>query len=465
MDTVTKHRLVVIGGGFAGVSLVRPLRRAEVEITLVDKKNHHLFQPLLYQVATGGLSPANIATPLRELFRRQPNCRTVMGEATEIDLAKRTVHVEGFDLPFDTLVVAAGAMTSYFGNDAWRQHAIGLKSVEEATEIRSRLLTAFERAELATDDAEIRKMLTFVITGGGPTGVEMAGAISELAYSTLKGDFRTIDSTKARILLIDGGERLLGAFAESSSARALTSLLKMGVEVWTKSRVKEVEGDHVKVERDGQLITVPTETVIWAAGVKGEAIGAKLAAAAGTTTDRAGRLAVQPDLSLKDHSNVFVVGDLAAVLMDDGKPVPGVAQGAMQMGAFVAGIVKDRLRGKAATRAFVYHDKGNMATIGRARAVVELHFPRIRFGGFIAWLAWLLIHLLYLVQFQNKILVLFQWAGNYFTRNKSALIITHRCLRRSEGYVAFSLREKAAVLLKTRLQTGPLPSRGARGLH
>ncbi len=421
-----KHRLVIVGGGFAGVALVKALYRVPIEITLIDKRNHHLFQPLLYQVATGGLSPANIATPLRELFRKQANCRTVMGEVKEVDVEKKIVHLNGEELPFDSLVVAAGATNSYFGNDAWAELAIGLKSIEDATEIRARVLSAFEKAELATDEAEIRRHLTFVVVGGGPTGVEMAGAICELSRFTLKGDFRTIDATKARILLVEGSERILAAFAPSSSARALKSLQKMGVEVWTKSRVKEIHADHLVVDHLGVLETIATENVIWAAGVKGSPLGVKIAQMTGVAADKGGRVPVQPDLSVFNHPNIFVIGDLAAIPMADGKSfVPGLAPAAMQQGKFLAALLRDRIAGRKLNAVFDYKNKGIMATIGKAAAVVEVPFPNVKFGGFIAWLAWLFIHIMYIIQFQNRLLIMLQWSWGYLTRNKSALLITH----------------------------------------
>lgn len=420
-----KQRLVVVGGGFAGVALVQSMRKADIDITLIDRRNYHLFQPLLYQVATGGLSPANISAPLREVFRNQKNCRTLMGEVTEIDVEQKMITMGDQKIPFDFLAIAAGAMTSYFGNGAWEEHAVGLKTIEEATEIRSRVLWAFERAEISNDPEEIRKLMTFAIVGGGPTGVEMAGAISELARHTLRGDFRTIDPTKVRIILIDGAERVLSAFDPSSSQRALTCLNRMGVEVWSKGRVKQVEKETLQVDRQGQMETLAAGTIIWAAGVKGAALGAKVAAATGAAIDKGGRIPVLPDLSVSGHPNLFVLGDLASVSMGDGRYVPGVAPAAIQMGQYVGKVIKSRLTKAASPEPFKYFDKGSMATIGRAAAVVEIPWPKLKFGGFFAWIAWLFVHVSFLVQFENRVLVLLQWAGNYFTRNRSALLITH----------------------------------------
>ena len=424
-----KHRLIVVGGGFAGVALVQSLRKSDIEITLIDRRNYHLFQPLLYQVATGGLSPANISAPLREVFRKQKNCRTLMGEVTEIDAVQKWVAMGDQKIPFDSLAIAAGAMTSYFGNTAWEEHAVGLKTIEEATEIRSRVLWALERAEISNDPGEIQKLMTFVIVGGGPTGVEMAGAISELARLTLKGDFRSIDPTKVRIILIDGAERLLSAFHPSSSQRALQCLTRMGVDVWSKGRVKQVEKESLTIDRHGKMETLAAGTIVWAAGVKGAALGGKVASATGAAIDKSGRIPVLPDLTLPGHSEIFVIGDLASValLKNSGEKtfVPGVAPAAIQMGQYVGKVIQARLGKNSAPPPFQYFDKGSMATIGRAAAVVEIPWPRIKFGGFFAWVAWLFVHVSFLVQFENRILVLLQWAGNYFTRNRSALLITH----------------------------------------
>jgi len=420
-----KHRLVVVGGGFAGVALVQSLRKADIDITLIDRRNYHLFQPLLYQVATGGLSPANISAPLREVFRRQKNCRTLMGEVCEIDAVEKWVIMDDQKIPFDTLAVAAGASTSYFGNTAWEEHAVGLKTIEEATEIRSRVLWALERAEINNDPAEIQKLMTFVIVGGGPTGVEMAGAISELARYTLKGDFRAIDPTKVRIILIDGAERILSSFDPSSSQRALKSLTRMGVEVWSKGRVKQVDKELLHVDRQGQMEELPAGTIVWAAGVKGAALGGKVAAATGAAIEKSGRIPVLPNLTIQGHPDIFVLGDLTSVPMGEKKFVPGVAPAAIQMGQYAGKIIQCRLSGTGEPAPFQYFDKGSMATIGRAAAVVEIPWPKLKFGGFFAWIAWLLVHVSFLVQFENRVLVLLQWAGNYFTRNRSALLITH----------------------------------------
>jgi len=421
-----KHRLVVVGGGFAGVALVRALSwNTQTEITLIDRRNYHLFQPLLYQVATGGLSPANISAPLREIFRKQKNCRTLMGEVQAIDTAQKTVRMGSHSIPFDTLVVAAGAATSYFGNPAWEEHAIGLKTIEEATEIRSRILLAFERAELSRDRAEIDKLMTFAIVGGGPTGVEMAGAVSELARYTLRGDFRNIDATCAKILLIDGAERILQNFDPSSSQRALKSLNGLGVEVLSRARVKQVDRETLLVDRQGKLETIRAGTIVWAAGVKAAPLAEKVAIATGVSVDRGGRIPVEPDLTIAGHPNIFVLGDMANAKWGEDKSVPGVAPAAMQMGRYAAQVIKARLAGKTPPPPFRYFDKGSMATVGIASAVVEIPWPKWKFGGVFAWLAWLFVHVSFLIQFENRLLVIMQWAGNYFTRNRSALLITY----------------------------------------
>ena len=416
-----RHKVVIIGGGFGGLTAAQALGRADVDVTLIDRRNFHLFQPLLYQVATGALSPANIAAPLRSVLRKQKNCKVILGEVTGFDIPGKAVLVGDQRVPFDSLIVAAGATNNYFGKPEWEANAPGLKTVEEATEIRRRVLSAFEQAERFPDATDRQKYLTFVVVGGGATGVEMAGAISELARHTLRNDFRTLDPATARIVLVEGHDRILPPFHPKLSARGQKSLRRLGVEVWTSAKVKDIQPDHVLVEKDGQSHRIDTATVVWGAGVRASPLGKMLADATGATVDRAGRVVVQPDLTIPGHPNIFVVGDLAAAV-SNGKPVPGVAQGAMQGGKFAAQAIRKRLAGRTDVGTFAYWDKGSMATIGRNAAVCEIGW--LRLTGFIAWLAWLFVHIIYLINFSNRIMVLFQWFWNYVTRNRSARLIT-----------------------------------------
>ena len=416
-----RHKVVIIGGGFGGLAAAQALRRADVDVTLIDRRNFHLFQPLLYQVATGALSPANIAAPLRSVLRRQKNTKVILGEVTGFDLPAKAVLIGDQRVPFDSLIVAAGAINNYFGKPEWEANAPGLKSVEEATEIRTRVLSAFEAAERLGEGKDRNKYLTFVVVGGGATGVEMAGAVAELAHHTLRKDFRTLDPAKARIVLVEGHDRLLTPYHPKLSARAAESLQRMGVEVWTSAKVKDIQPDYVLVEKDGRHARIDTATVIWGAGVRASPLGKMLGDATGAQVDKGGRVTVQPDLTIPGHPNIYVIGDMAAA-MSNGKPVPGVAQGAMQEGKFAAAAIRKRLAGQADVGAFTYRDKGNMATIGRNAAVAEIGW--LRLSGFIAWLAWLFVHLVYLINFTNRILVLFQWFYNYLTRNRSARLIT-----------------------------------------
>lgn len=420
------HRVVIVGGGFGGMLCGLGLRRSPVQVTLIDRRNFHLFQPLLYQVATGALSPANIAAPLRAIFKRQPNARTLLASVTGFDLTTNEVlTAEGIRVPFDTLVVAAGSTHHYFGKDAeWEPLAPGLKTVEDATTIRQRVLTAFEKAERDPDIANRRKHLTFVVVGGGPTGVEMAGAIRELAKDTLRRDFRTIDPTTARVVLVENSDHVLQSFPEKSRRRALEALQSLGVEAWLGGRVTGIAPDHVLVSRGGATERLDTETVVWAAGVKASPMAKLLAdAVGGITVGRAGHIPVNPDCSVGSRSNVFAIGDMASLTGTDGKPLPGVAPVAMQQGRYVADVIDRRLRGKSPLPPFKYHDKGSMATIGRSRAVAVT--GGIQLSGWTAWMAWLFIHILYLARFENRVLVLFQWFWNYVTRNRTARLITH----------------------------------------
>ena len=414
----TPH-VVVVGGGFAGLWATRALRSAPVRVTLVDRGNHHLFQPLLYQVATAGLSAPDIAAPLRHILRRQANVEVRMATVTGIDAdARRVVLDDGTSLGFDTLLLASGATHAYFGNDHWAAHAPGLKTLDDALDLRRRLLLAFERAEAATDPAERDAWLHFAIVGGGPTGVELAGTLAEIARHTLKDEFRNIDPAQARVRLVEAGPRVLAAFPEALSAQARRQLEKLGVEVSTGIAVRDITADGYRL---GEAF-VPAKTVVWAAGVAASPLGAML----GVPLDRAGRVQVQADLSVPGHPDIFVAGDLAAIAQADGTPVPGVAPAAKQMGTRVARNIRARLAG-GATSAFAYRDYGNLATIGRMAAVVD--FGRLQFSGLLAWWFWLTAHVFFLIGFRNRVVVLFNWWWAYWSYQRAARIILGRSQR------------------------------------
>ena len=415
------HRVVVIGGGFAGLHVAKGLRRAAADVTLIDRRNFHLFQPLLYQVATGGLSPANIAAPLRAVLGRQRNCQVLLGDVVGFDLGRRVVQLADGEMQYDSLVVAAGAGHSYFSHPEWEPLAPGLKTIEDATEIRRRILTAFEAAERTEDLQELRSWLNFVIVGAGPTGVELAGALAEIARHSLKKDFRRINPSDAHILLVEAGERVLPSYPLDLSEKAQASLEKLGVTVRTHTHVDEITkaGVHLKTKTDGEFL--PARTVLWAAGVQASPLAKALAAAAGTKTDRAGRIVVQRDLSVPGHPEVFVLGDMASYQGDDGKPLPGVAPVAISQGKFVAKLIDRRLRGRRLPE-YRYRHWGDLATIGRSAAVAE--FGRLHFSGFLAWIMWLFIHLMNIVSFRNRLLVLVQWSWSYFSYDRSARLIT-----------------------------------------
>ena len=421
MSPSPQHRVVIVGGGFGGLNAARALRRAPVRITLIDRRNFHLFQPLLYQVATGGLSPANIAAPLRWILERQANCEVLLGEVRGFDIEGRRVLFDSAELHYDTLVVAAGGRHSYFGHAEWEPLAPGLKTIEDATEIRRRLLTAFELAEREAAVARRRILLTFVIVGGGPTGVEMAGAAAEIARHSLSHEFRHIDPADSQIILIEAGERVLSTYPPELSAKAQNSLERLGVTVRTKTIVKSVADDAVTIEWAGGCEEIPSHTVIWAAGVEASPLARSLAASTGAALDRAGRIVVEPDLTLSGHPEVFVLGDMACYSHQDGKPLPGVAPVAIQQGRFVAKLITARLRSKKLP-SFCYRDRGTLATIGRSAAVAD--FGRLRFSGFVAWFLWLIVHLMNLVSFRNRLLVLVQWGWSYCTYDRSARLIT-----------------------------------------
>jgi NADH:quinone reductase (non-electrogenic) len=418
---VHKHRVVVVGGGFAGLATVRGLRRAAVEVILVDRRNFHLFQPLLYQVATGGLSPADIAVPLRAIVKRQRNASVQLAEAIDIDLALRRVRLADGELPYDTLVVATGASHHYFGHPEWERLAPGLKTIEDATTIRRRVLSAFERAERCADDRERAALLRFLIVGAGPTGVELAGALAEIARDTLAHEFRCIDPATADILLVEGTDRVLPGYPLDLSRRAAASLQRLGVRLRLGSLVTNVEADGVLLQTGDRTDRVGARTVIWAAGVKASPLVEALKSDAGTLLDSAGRVVVAPDLTVPGHPEVLVLGDLANVVGRDGRPSPGVAPVAIQQGSYAARLIRRRLSGRQSP-AFRYRDWGTMATIGRHAAVADI--LGLHLSGYPAWLMWLFIHLMKIVDFENRLLVFVQLAWSYLTFNRAARLIT-----------------------------------------
>ena len=402
--------------------MAKALGRAPVSVTLVDRRNFHLFQPLLYQVATGGLSPGEIASPLRVVLRKNRNTEVLLGEVIDLDIANRRVILRDGEIPFDTLIVATGATHYYFGNDQWEAVAPGLKTIENATEIRSRLLLAFERAEREGNPAARRAWLNFVIVGAGPTGVELAGALGEIANDTLRRDFRHIDPREAAILLVEGEPRVLPTFPPDLSAKAERQLIALGVRSLASARVTAIDADGVTVSLNGSEQRIAAHTVLWAAGVRASRLGKVLAERAGAQLDRAGRVIVEPDLSIPGDPAIFVIGDLATFTHQGGKPLPGVAPVAMQQGRYVARLIQRRLAGREKPAAFHYFNKGNLATIGRNRAVAE--FGKLHVSGFPAWFTWVFVHLMYLVEFDNRLLVFTEWVYNYFTRNRGARLIT-----------------------------------------
>ena len=417
-DSPKPLEIMVVGGGFGGINAVRQMAGTGARIWLVDKRNHHVFQPLLYQVATAALSPADIGYPIRRVFRRRKDVHVVLDELQAVDLNRNVAIFPEGEANFDYLVLACGATHSYFGRDEWEKYAPGLKSIEDALEIRSRVLLAFEEAEMEADPAMRRSRMTFIIVGGGPTGVELAGALRQIATQSIPNDFRNIDTTTARVILIQSAERLLPGMPEELSAQALNDLQEMGVEVRLKSRVTDI-GDGWVLIGDEKL---PASCIFWAAGVKASPVTAGL----GVPLDKSGRVLVNPDLSLPGHPRVFAIGDIAAVTdPKTGQSVPGVAQGAIQMGLFVGRLIRDEIQGKCNPDnrpVFQYHDKGQMATIGRSRAVAEV--GRFHFRGFVAWLLWGVVHVLFLVGFRNRFAVLAQWVWDYVTFAKGARLIT-----------------------------------------
>lgn len=406
-------QVLIIGGGFAGLNVALQLGNVSgVEVTLVDRHNYHLFQPLLYQVAMAGLSPADIAAPIRSLLSSQRNTSVLLGEAQSIDLAERKVTFDFGERSFDYLVLACGATHSYFGHNEWEQYAPGLKTVSQATDIRKRVLSAFEQAERITDPDEQKKYLTYVIVGGGPTGVELAGAIGEMSRFTLSKDFRRINPSHTRVILIEAGPRILPMFSEQQSNRAARDLENLGVQIWTSSMVTNINADGVELGEE----RIVAATVLWAAGVEASELGKT----GGMQVDNRGRVMVEPDLSLSGHSHVFVAGDQACFSDKDGKQLPGTAPVALQQGKFIGKTIRDEVAGKPRSK-FHFHDKGQMATIGRSRAIVEV--GRFKLSGFFAWIVWLVVHVFYLTGFKNRVLVVMQWAWSYLSFRRGARLI------------------------------------------
>jgi NADH dehydrogenase len=414
---------LILGGGFGGLYAAKALKHAPVDVTLLDRRNFHLFQPLLYQVATGSLSPGEVAAPLRAVLRKQKNTRVFLEDAVDVDPhAKRALLRDGGHIEYDSLIVATGSQSAYFGHDEWREWAPSLKSVEEATQIRHKILLAFEVAERIDDPDQRRAWLTFVIVGAGATGVELAGALGEIANETLKHDFRSIRPQDARIIVVDGGERPLASYPEDLSHKAERSLLKLGAQVRTGVMVTHVDANGVTLKTKSGTERLLSHTVIWAAGVRPSDFGKQLAVRTGADTDKSGRIKVNPDLTIPAFPNIFVVGDLAAGLDQHGKPLPGVAQVAMQGGAYAAKTIVKRLQGEHSIQPFRYFDKGDLAVIGRAAAVANIF--GVHLSGFLAWLVWIFIHLMYIVEFESRTVVFVQWAFLYLTFNRGARLIT-----------------------------------------
>jgi len=434
-----KHRVVILGGGFGGLYAAKALRRAPVEVTLLDRRNFHLFQPLLYQVATGSLSPGEISSPLRSVLRRQRNTRVLLGEAIDLDAGRRRLIYDSGDLEYDSLIVAAGSGDYYFGHEDWKEIAPGLKSIEEATAIRHKLLYAFEAAEKETDPDKRRQWLTFVLVGAGATGVELAGALGEIAHDTLKNDFRSIRPEEAEILLLEGGPRVLPTFPADLSAKAAASLVRLGVTPRTNVMVTDIDESGVTVKTPQGIERIEAKTVLWSAGVRASHFGEVLEQRAGAHLDKTGRVRVDPDCTVPGHPEIFVIGDLA-YLEQDGKPLPGVSPAAIQGGGYVARLIQKRLKNEP-TAPFHYFDKGSLAVIGRASAVAQI--GPLHLSGLLAWLVWLFVHLMNLVEFSNRVLVFIQWGFLYITFNRGARLITG-----SEALHRTSHEEETATVTK-----------------
>lgn len=434
------HRVLILGGGFAGLNAAQKLKRAPVEVTLLDRRNFHLFQPLLYQVATGSLSPGEISAPLRGVLSKQKNALVLLGEAADIDPSARRVQLrDGASIDYDSLIVATGSKTSYYGKEEWREYAPSLKTIEEATAIRHKILYAFEWAERSSTEAEAREWLTFVIVGAGATGLELAGALAEIANETLKNDFRRINPKDARIILMEGGNRVLAAYPPDLSEKAEKLIKRLGVEVMKGVMATCIDSTGVTYKRGDVTEKLAAKTVLWAGGVTTTSFGRKLAERTRAETDRGGRIKVQPDLTIPNYPEIFVVGDLADAQSKDAKPLPGIAQVAIQGGAYAAKAIRARVQGNKSLPPFHYFNKGDMAVIGRAAAVANVF--GLHFSGLPAWLIWLFIHLMYVVEFQNRVLVFVQWGFEYLTFSRGARLITGT----GEGDLQPQARQKSAT--------------------
>ncbi|HXM65110.1 MAG TPA: NAD(P)/FAD-dependent oxidoreductase [Candidatus Acidoferrum sp.] len=418
-----RRKVVIIGGGFGGLSAAQHLNSNLVDVTLIDRRNYHLFQPLLYQVATGSLSAGEIASPLRSVLSRQKNTRVWLGTVVDVDSdSKRVVLADGTIVPYDSLIVAAGSQTSYFGHNEWQQWAPGLKSIEEATTVRHKILYAFEVAERLSDAEQRRAWLTFVIVGAGPTGVELSGAIAEIARQTLKNDFRSIKPEEAQVILLDGAPRVLTSFPEDLAEKARHSLAKLGVQVRCGAMVKHVDDEGLTIEFDNRTDSIAAKTVVWAGGITASPLGKILVSHTKAEAVKGGRVKVNPNLTIPNYPDIYVIGDLASAMDGKGKPLPGLAQVAMQGGAYAAKAILRKVKGQSELPAFHYFDKGSLAVIGRAAAVADVFGAHL--SGFIAWLVWVFIHLMYLVTFQSRILVFIQWAIQNLTFSRGARLIT-----------------------------------------
>lgn len=416
MSETAKKRVVILGAGFAGMNCARGLAKADVSVTMIDRHNHHLFQPLLYQVATASLSPAQVASPIRAILKSQRNTEVLLGEVHAIDKTRRVVRFNEREISYDYLVIAVGAVVSYFGHPEWAKYALGLKTISDATEIRRRVLLAFENAESETDLAKRKRLLHFILVGGGPTGVEMAGAIAELAHGALLSDFRHINPAETKITLIEAAPRILGTFPESLSEEGRKTLEGLGVDVLTNTRVENIDSAGVWV--NGQCLE--SNQIIWTAGVQAAPVAKWL----GVEGDRGGRVKVGPDLSLPGHPEIFVAGDAALVLDEDGKPLPGVAPVAMQEGKYLARLLRKKLIGESTPPPFRYWDKGNLATIGRSNAIADL--GKFQLKGWFGWVAWVVVHIYYLIGFKNRLTVMFEWAWAYLTFQRGVRLIVDK---------------------------------------
>ncbi|MEC4892420.1 MAG: NAD(P)/FAD-dependent oxidoreductase [Oscillatoria sp. PMC 1051.18] len=437
VEQKSPHHVVIVGGGFGGLYAAEALGSAPLKVTLIDKRNFHLFQPLLYQVATGSLSPADISSPLRLVLRRNKNTQVLLEEVTDIDPQQQKVILKNGEVNYDTLIIATGVSHHYFGNEHWQDVAPGLKTIEDALSIRRKIFMAFEAAEKERDREKRQAWLTFVIVGGGPTGVELAGAIAEIAHGALKKDFRHIDTTQAKILLLEGLDRILPPYPPELSAKAKASLTKLGVQVETGTLVTDINDNIVTVRQGEKVSQISAKTILWAAGVKASAMGKVLQERTNAELDRAGRVIVEPDLSIPENPHIFVIGDLANFPHQGDKPLPGIAPVAMQEGEYVAKLIQGKLKGDVLPP-FRYKDYGKLAVIGQNKAVVDLGFLQV--SGFLAWLMWVFAHIYFLIEFDNKLIVMLQWGWNYFTRGRGARLITGED---SLGSEVIDLQEKA----------------------